>query len=137
MDLKYGEFSPWPPPSRSYMFFVQNQGYICPCANYTPRSYSNFSMPYSRKRKESLEYKCETSGKCFAMKWRSEKHKELHRTNNRKVCHYLNNGKPCPYELVGCKFKHENSSIHLNKIFFSSNVYVSSNMKPHNYISLG
>ena len=67
------------------------------------------------QHKESLEYQCDTCGKCFAMKWRFEKHNELHSTTNRKACHYFNNNKPCPYELVGCKFKHEDAGVCFNR----------------------
>ena len=31
----------------------------------------------------------------------------VHATN--KYCHYFNNQKSCPFELLGCKFKHEES----------------------------
>ena len=56
------------------------------------------------------QYKCVTCDKVFAMEWRLKKHKEGHNIR-RKKCHYYNNQKPCPFEIVGCKFKHEDAKL--------------------------
>ena len=37
------------------------------------------------------------------------KHMESHNEET-KFCHYYNNGKICPYEEIGCKFKHKEST---------------------------
>ena len=44
------------------------------------------------------------------IKWRLEKHMNMHRENaNLKYCHYFNNIMTCPYSYLGCMFKHEES----------------------------
>ena len=57
--------------------------------------------------KETKEYNC---GKCdqkFVLKWRLQKHANIHSINNDvKKCHYFNNNKTCPFEENGCMFAH-------------------------------
>jgi DNA-directed RNA polymerase subunit RPC12/RpoP len=53
------------------------------------------------------EFKCNQCGSEFFLKWRFERHIKGHDETDRKFCHYYNNGKVCPFEVVGCKFKHE------------------------------
>ena len=50
---------------------------------------------------------CDVCGKYFYMKWRLNKHKQLHDNKPKTKCHYFNNGKVCPFDEVGCKFLHE------------------------------
>ena len=53
-------------------------------------------------------FKCDQCSKLFHTKWRMEKHKTIH-NNPEKIrkCYYFNSGKSCPYEVLGCKFRHE------------------------------
>ena len=41
-------------------------------------------------------------------KWRLRKHLNVHDTD--RYCHYFNNQMVCPFEEIGCKFRHEQSS---------------------------
>ena len=54
-------------------------------------------------------FKCEKCEKIFYLKWRMEKHMNIHSFENIKYCHCFNNSKQCPFEEVGCMFKHERS----------------------------
>ena len=40
------------------------------------------------------------------LKWRLNKHQDMHSNSITKKCHYFNNDKPCPYEKIGCMFNH-------------------------------
>ena len=51
-------------------------------------------------------FQCDQCGKAFTLKWRLEKHMNLHTSKNVKPCHYFNNKKECPFEEYGCKFQH-------------------------------
>ena len=57
---------------------------------------------------ETERFNCTKCEKEFVLKWRLKKHMSVHATN--KYCHYYNNQKTCPFELLGCKFKHEESA---------------------------
>ena len=39
--------------------------------------------------------------------WRLRKHKRLHTQMFTKTCKYFEGNKACPFEVLGCKFKHE------------------------------
>ena len=54
-------------------------------------------------------FECGQCGKAFTLKWRLEKHMNLHISKNVKPCHYFNNTKECPFEGFGCKFQHIDS----------------------------
>ena len=53
------------------------------------------------------EYKCEQCGSEFYLKWRLNRHIKGHGEIDRKFCHFFNNEQNCPYEVNGCKVKHE------------------------------
>ena len=56
------------------------------------------------------KYSCDVCGKNFHLKWRLQKHLQLHLPDSRaRFCHYYNNGKTCPFFNFGCMFKHEKS----------------------------
>ena len=48
---------------------------------------------------------CDQCGKTFYLKWRLEKHFEVHNPGV-KVCKYKQSGHDCPYEEVGYMFSH-------------------------------
>ena len=59
-------------------------------------------------------YKCENCKKVFVLKWRLNKHMNLHskeKFHPVNHCHYFNNDKKCPFEELGCKFLHSVSQI--------------------------
>ena len=58
---------------------------------------------------ESERFTCSICDKEFVLNWKLKKHMSVHGTN--KYCHYYNNQKNCPFELLGCKFKHEESPL--------------------------
>ena len=71
----------------------------------------NFSLSkdletHIKNQHNSTELKCDSCEKVFYMKWRLNKHKEIHTSVNVRHCHYFNNGKNCPFEDIGCKFLH-------------------------------
>ena len=72
---------------------------------------SDLEVHLEEQHVRSMEYKCDKCDKKFALKWRLKKHLEVHSKENTKFCHYFNNEKYCPYERIGCKFLHQNSSI--------------------------
>ena len=53
----------------------------------------------------SKSYSCEICTKSFYLKWRLEKHLQVHK-DGVKPCKYDKSGQNCPYDEVGCKFKH-------------------------------
>ena len=56
-------------------------------------------------------HQCATCGKYFHVKWRLEKHIKMHEGESEfRKCHFYNNGKDCPYEEIGCKFLHQEST---------------------------
>ena len=60
-----------------------------------------------RTKHEQVEtYKCEKCDKTFVLKWRLNKHQDMHVSSTTKKCHYFNNNKPFPYEKIGCMFDH-------------------------------
>ena len=62
------------------------------------------------KHSTEKENACNFCGKTFHLKWRLEKHKEIHdKEKSLKYCHFFNNHKVCPYEEIGCKFLHVKS----------------------------
>jgi DNA-binding PadR family transcriptional regulator len=61
--------------------------------------------------KKKKEFKCNQCGKEFFLEWRLNQHLRGHSKIDQKCCHYYNNDKTCPYEIIGCKFKHESSAI--------------------------
>ena len=61
---------------------------------------------------DSIEkYSCEHCDKQFVLKWRLQKHQQIHTQHKTKKCHYFNNGKICPYENIGCMFEHSSSEL--------------------------
>ena len=57
-------------------------------------------------------YKCENCGKTFNFRWRFNKHIKMHDSDSEiRKCHFYNNGKQCPFDEMGCKFLHEESSV--------------------------
>ena len=52
------------------------------------------------------KFGCEICDKTFALKWRLNKHQQIHNNKNIRKCHYFNNQKTCPYEQIGCMFEH-------------------------------
>ena len=62
---------------------------------------------HMKSHSEAEEFDCKTCGKTFMLKWRLRKHLNVHITE--KYCHYFNNQKECPFEVIGCKFRHESS----------------------------
>ena len=57
------------------------------------------------------KFECDQCAKSFVLKWRLEKHQEIHKDKNIKRCHYFNNQKDCPFEEIGCMFQHTYSGI--------------------------
>ena len=57
---------------------------------------------------EAQVFECNICDKKFLLKWRLQKHLDVHEVNT-KYCHYFNNKKECPYIEFGCMFKHEAS----------------------------
>ena len=49
--------------------------------------------------------KCEICGKAFYLKWRLNKHLNIHE-DTPKPCKYVTTGRTCPFDDVGCKFEH-------------------------------
>ena len=52
------------------------------------------------------KFLCEQCDKDFVLKWRLEKHVQIHTQKFVQYCHYYNNDKFCPFEELGCKFLH-------------------------------
>ena len=57
---------------------------------------------------EMTTFLCDICKKQFHLRWRLNKHRASHDEQS-KFCHYYNNDKNCPFEVLGCKFKHEPS----------------------------
>jgi uncharacterized C2H2 Zn-finger protein len=55
---------------------------------------------------EEKKFKCEVCHKEFYLEWRLKKHGSVH-SDQTKICQNFSRGVQCPFELVGCKFKHE------------------------------
>ena len=53
---------------------------------------------------------CEVCEKGFHLKWRLNKHKQMHNEDYRShFCHFYNNNLECPFIQVGCMFQHKKS----------------------------
>jgi hypothetical protein len=50
---------------------------------------------------------CNVCSEAFHLKWRFNKHQEVHTNPNIKFCYYFNNMQKCPFKELGCMFKHE------------------------------
>ena len=73
---------------------------------------SDLESHMTRNHQAAKTFKCAKCNKSFHLKWRLEKHQEIHNPENTeglKHCHYFNNGKTCPYEEIGCQFLHMKS----------------------------
>ena len=58
------------------------------------------------EHKAQKNFKCEVCDKGFYLQWRLQKHKSVHLETTKK-CHFYTSKRTCPFELIGCKFKHE------------------------------
>ena len=56
------------------------------------------------------EFKCDVCGKHFFLQWRLKKHLNVHLEQTR-TCRFFLSNKHCPFELIGCKFKHESEPL--------------------------
>ena len=56
-------------------------------------------------------FQCGQCEKHFSLKWRLQKHMNLHTEKATKHCHYFNNCDKCPFEEYGCKFLHSVSKM--------------------------
>ena len=54
------------------------------------------------------EFKCEVCNKEFYLEWRFKKHVTVH-SDQTKPCKYNSRKMPCPFDIIGCKFKHESN----------------------------
>ena len=54
-------------------------------------------------------FKYDQCNSALFLQSRLRQHMNGHRKPDRKYCHYFNNSKLCPFEVIGCKFRHENS----------------------------
>ena len=65
------------------------------------------------EHKEVKKFQCEKCNMTFVLKWRLEKHSNMHRenANSLKYCHYFNNRITCRYSDLGCMFRHEESPL--------------------------
>jgi ribosomal protein L33 len=63
-----------------------------------------------KSHEEIKPFKCDQCEKEFYVMWRMKKHIEGH-GETKKYCHFFNNKVSCPYDDVGCKFNHEESSL--------------------------
>ena len=61
------------------------------------------------EHQEAKIYGCDKCEMTFVLKWRLDKHKNIHSSENLKFCHYFNNEKVCPYQKFGCMFKHDHA----------------------------
>ena len=59
-----------------------------------------------KSHERHTEFKCDKCSKTFVLKWRLNKHMEIHSDRNIKQCMYYINMKTCPFEELGCKFLH-------------------------------
>ena len=78
----------------------------------------------------------------FMSKFRLEKHKQMHLNVAIKTCHYFKRNKPCPYEILGCKFRHEeekedNTNKHLDEHVPDSNELDETNITEEDTIEVG
>ena len=56
------------------------------------------------------KHSCEVCGEGFYLKWRLNKHKQMHSEDHRShFCHFYNNNIECPFNQVGCMFQHTKS----------------------------
>ena len=52
--------------------------------------------------------KCQKCELIFRSEWRLKKHNKVHEENvKQRRCHYFNSQMECPFQLFGCKFRHE------------------------------
>ena len=53
-------------------------------------------------------HSCDVCEKHFHLKWRLQKHLQLHSpASSAHFCHYYNNSKACPFSTIGCMFRHK------------------------------
>ena len=60
-----------------------------------------------------LKYLCKECGKGFHFRWRLNSHMKMHNSEIRdkiRKCHFFNNKKECPFQVIGCKFRHEEAA---------------------------
>lgn len=56
------------------------------------------------------EFKCNVCEKDFYLQWRLKKHLDVHSEQTR-MCRFFLSNTHCPFDLIGCKFKHENKTL--------------------------
>ena len=59
------------------------------------------------------EFKCEVCNKEFYLEWQLKKHMAGH-SDQTKICKYYSRKMPCPFDIIGCKFKHESKPTESN-----------------------
>ena len=82
---------------------------ICNICENTFRTFSDLENHIKVAHENHRQFQCDMCKKTFVLKWRLEKHMNIHNNENCHPCHYFNNGKMCPFEELGCKFLHINS----------------------------
>ena len=61
---------------------------------------------------EKRNYNCDKCDQVLVSEWRFKLHLKAHTKKNKtRNCHYFNSGKTCPFQKLGCKFQHSESSL--------------------------
>ena len=68
---------------------------------------SDFEIHMEENHNVDKNFKCDICGKLFVLEWRLKKHRHNH-TEKPKKCKFFLNKEPCPFDLIGCKFVHDN-----------------------------
>ena len=89
--------------------------------------YCDLEVHIESTHREYEGYDCIECGKKFVLKWRLEKHKNIHMNFNAiRQCKYFTNNIPCPYERFGCKFLHNFQTDESGKSFFDKSSIITS-----------
>ena len=67
---------------------------------------SDFEHHLEVEHNVDKSFRCELCGKGFVLEWRLKKHRSIH-TLKPKHCKFFLNKEPCPFDMIGCKFAHE------------------------------
>ena len=78
----------------------------CKSCDKTFRKACDLELHIKDNHESAGHLECDICGKTFVLKWRLEKHQDIHINKNIRKFHYFNNQKCCPFEAIGCMFAH-------------------------------
>ena len=83
---------------------------ICSVCDSKFKQFHELETHIENEYKDKEIFKCDKCDKLFHLQWRLKKHEQLHIQRSSKPCKYFSSKRDCPFEKLGCKFLHQDTS---------------------------